>query len=158
MGRWMFALLVILVVVFFVYVKVSSKMPEDLGITEGVLKPCPTTPNCVSSQAPSDDEVHFAEPIIYTGERKATQLLIESSMLNHADMKARLVTSELGYVHFEVKSRLIGFIDDVEFYLPEGDSIVHFRSASRVGYYDFVVNRERVNSIRALVLNGSSPN
>lgn len=158
MGRWMFVLVVILIVSFFVYVKVGNKMPEDLGITEGVLKPCPTSPNCVSSQTSSDDEVHFAEPIIYTGERKATQLFIESSMLNYSDMKVRLVTSELGYVHFEVKSRLIGFIDDVEFYFPEDDSIVHVRSASRVGYYDFGVNRERVNRVRALLTNGTSLN
>lgn len=151
MGRWMFVLVVILIVSFFVYVKLGNKMPEDLGVTEGVLKSCPASPNCVSSQASREDGVHFAEPIIYTGERKETQLFIESSILNQSAGNARIISSELGYVHFEVKSRLVGYIDDVELYFPDNDSIVHVRSASRVGYYDFGVNRERINQLRELL-------
>jgi uncharacterized protein (DUF1499 family) len=48
---------------------------------------------------------------------------------------------------------LVGYIDDVEFYLPEADSVVHFRSGSRVGHSDFGVNRERVRKIQDLLVN-----
>ena len=151
MVRWLFALIVIVIVGFFIYVKLGNKMPEGLGVTDGLLKSCPTSPNCVSTQASPDDMVHYVEPIIYTGDRKATQLKIESSMLSKG--RVRIVSSTLGYVHFEVRSPFVGYIDDVELYFPEGDSVVHIRSASRVGYSDFGVNRERVRQITDLLVN-----
>lgn len=151
MVRWIFALIVVLIVGLCIYVVLQNRLPEGLGVTDGFLKPCPTSPNCVSTQAKREDTVHYAEPIVYTGERKATQLSVEFYMLNKGN--ARIVSSTLGYVHFEVKSRLIGYIDDVEFYFPESDKIVHLRSASRVGYSDGGVNRERVRKIRSLLVN-----
>jgi len=39
------------------------------------------------------------------------------------------------------------FVDDVEFYLDETARVVHFRSASRMGYYDFGMNRRRMKEI-----------
>lgn len=150
MVRWIVALIVVLFVGFFVYVNISNKLPEGLGLTDGELMPCPSSPNCVSTQASPDDVEHYAEPIIYTGDRMKTQLLIESFILNNGN--AHLVSSTLGYVHFEVKSPLVGYIDDVEFYLPAADSVVHVRSASRVGYSDFGTNRERVRQIQSLLV------
>ncbi|MDB4837280.1 DUF1499 domain-containing protein [Marinomonas sp.] len=150
MFRWIVAVVLVLIVVFFVYVNFSNKATNELGVMDGLLKNCPSTPNCVSSQSDIADSEHYAEPIVYSGSRKETQLLIESYMLNQGD--ARMISSELGYVYFEVKSKLIGYIDDVEFYLPEGDSVVHFRSASRVGYSDRGVNLERMSHIRQLLV------
>jgi uncharacterized protein (DUF1499 family) len=150
MVRWIIALIVVLFVGFFIYVNMSNKLPEGLGVTDGELMPCPSTPNCVSTQASPEDLDHYAEPVVYTGDRMKTQLSIESFMLNKGN--THLVSSALGYVHFEVKSPLVGYIDDVEFYLPAADSVVHIRSASRVGYSDFGVNRERVRQIQSLLV------
>jgi uncharacterized protein (DUF1499 family) len=150
MVRWIFALIVILVVGFCIYVVLSNRLPEGLGVKDGLLKSCPTSPNCVSTQAQPEDVTHYVEPIVYSGERKATQLKIESLML--AMSNVRVVDSALGYVHFEVKSKLIGYVDDVEFYLPEADSVIHFRSASRVGHSDLGVNRDRFNQIKKLFI------
>ncbi|QUX92769.1 DUF1499 domain-containing protein [Marinomonas sp. A3A] len=150
MVRWIIALIVVLFVGFFIYVNMSNKLPEGLGVTDGELMPCPSTPNCVSTQASPEDLDHYAEPVVYTGDRMKTQLSIESFMLNKGN--THLVSSTLGYVHFEVKSPLVGYIDDVEFYLPAADSVVHIRSASRVGYSDFGVNRERVRQIQSLLV------
>jgi uncharacterized protein (DUF1499 family) len=150
MVRWIIALIVVLFVGFFIYVNISNKLPEGLGITDGELMSCPSSPNCVSTQASPEDLEHYAEPIVYTGDRMKTQLSIESFMLGKGN--AHLVSSTLGYVHFEVKSPLVGYIDDVEFYLPAADSVVHVRSASRVGYSDFGVNRERVRQIKDLLV------
>jgi uncharacterized protein (DUF1499 family) len=122
MVRWIIALIVVLFVGFFIYVNMSNKLPEGLGVTDGELMPCPSTPNCVSTQASPEDLDHYAEPVVYTGDRMKTQLSIESFMLNKGN--THLVSSTLGYVHFEVKSPLVGYIDDVEFYLPAADSVV----------------------------------
>ncbi|MBR7888645.1 DUF1499 domain-containing protein [Marinomonas sp. A79] len=151
MIRWVLALLVVLVIGFFIYINVNNKLPEGLGVTDGLLKACPPSPNCVSTQAAPDDAEHYMEPIIYQGDAKDVQLAIESYMLSKNN--ARIVTQSLGYVHFEVTSRLIGYVDDVEFYFPEADSVVHVRSASRVGYSDLGVNRARMVEIQALLAN-----
>ncbi|TYL48455.1 DUF1499 domain-containing protein [Marinomonas sp. IMCC 4694] len=150
MGRWVIALFIVFIVGFFIYVNVNNHLPEGLGVTEeGLLKACPASPNCVSTQALVDDVNHYIDPIVYRGNRKDTQLAIESFMLEKDN--ARIVSHSLGYVHFEVTSRLIGYVDDVEFYLPEADSVVHARSASRVGYSDLGVNRDRVQQVQNLL-------
>ena len=53
------------------------------------------------------------------------------------------------YLYAEYASRLLGFVDDVEFYLPAGAQIIHVRSASRLGYSDLGVNRKRIEAVRA---------
>ena len=62
--------------------------------------------------------------------------------------RARIVRSADDYLHAEFRSAVFGFVDDMEFYFsPPGT--IEVRSASRTGYYDFGVNRERVEAVRA---------
>lgn len=61
---------------------------------------------------------------------------------------ARIVTQDADYLHVECSTRLMGFVDDLECLLDEGQQRIHVRSASRLGRKDFGVNRERVESIR----------
>ena len=53
------------------------------------------------------------------------------------------------YLRIECKSAMMGFVDDMEFYFPE-EKVIHLRSASRIGYSDFGVNRKRAEKIREL--------
>ena len=57
------------------------------------------------------------------------------------------------YLHVEFTSRIFRFVDDVEFVFEDETKTIHFRSASRTGYSDFGVNRNRMEEIRRL-LNG----
>lgn len=150
MVRWMFAVVIAMLLGFVVYVNFNNGVPEGLGITDGMLAPCPDMPNCVSSQASSDDAEHYVEPIVYRGDTMDVQLMVEHYILEAND--ARVLESRLGYSHIEVSSPLLGFNDDVELYFPEADSVMHVRSASRVGYDDLGVNRERVRQIRELLV------
>ena len=61
--------------------------------------------------------------------------------------RSTIVTMTENYIHAEVRSALWRFVDDVEFFLDENARLVHFRSASRVGNYDFAVNRKRMQGI-----------
>ncbi len=88
--------------------------------------------------------------ISYQTSRPKMQLALEKYLLSTSNY--RIVKSELGYLHTEVKSDLIGFIDDVEFYLPKEENVIHIRSASRVGFSDFDVNRNRVRQITAALV------
>lgn len=115
-----------------------------LGIDSGQLTPCPNSPNCVNSQASSGDS-HFIPSIEYSCTRKeARQRLLE---IIQATNRTRIITSTEDYVRVEFTSRIFRFVDDVEFYFP-ADSVIHVRSASRVGYSDLGANRKRVERIR----------
>ena len=121
----------------------GGRPPSNLGVTEGRLAPCPGSPNCVSSEATNEQRV---EPLRYTGDAgPARARLLE--VLNGME-RARVVQSTGDYLHVEFRSAVFGFVDDVEFYFsPPGT--LQVRSAARTGYYDFGVNRERVETLRA---------
>ena len=119
-----------------------------LGINNAKLKECPNTPNCVSSM--TDDPAYYIEPIIITGTQKEIKKEI-ISVVNSLE-NTNIIISEDNYIRVEVHSNFFHFIDDVEFYFPETkseDIVIHVRSASRVGYSDLGVNRERIELIRS---------
>ena len=62
---------------------------------------------------------------------------------------AKLVEEKSGYLRFEFRSRLLRFVDDVEFEWDEGEAAIHCRSASRLGYSDLGVNRKRLEAVRS---------
>ena len=62
---------------------------------------------------------------------------------------ARVVSIEKSYLHAEFRSLIFRFVDDVEFYFPVEESVIHVKSASRTGYYDFGVNRRRLERLRS---------
>ena len=51
-------------------------------------------------------------------------------------------------IDVEFRSALLGFVDDVAFRF-DSPGAIQLRSASRTGYYDFGVNRARIELIRA---------
>jgi uncharacterized protein (DUF1499 family) len=127
----------------------AQNRSRSIGINDGQLSPCPESPNCVSSQ--STDEKHFIDPLIYgipSSEAMAKLKEIINSM-----KRSRIVAEEDNYLHSEFRSAIFRFVDDVEFYLDTGNNVIHARSASRTGYYDFGVNRKRIELIRSKLAN-----
>jgi uncharacterized protein (DUF1499 family) len=121
----------------------SGATPDNLGVENGRLAPCPSSPNCVSTQA--EDPEHRIEPLAYTGrveEAQAQILAILQSM-----ERITVVQNEPGYIHAEARSRIFRFVDDVEFSFDETAQLIHFRSAARLGHGDGGVNRSRMQGI-----------
>ena len=121
---------------------------SKLGIENGQLKECPTTPNCVNSQA--KDKKHFIEPILITGPPLEAKEHILNILKELKRSKIKVV--EDNYIRAEFTSRVFRFVDDVEFYFPDTQSkkrIIHVRSASRIGHSDLGVNRKRIEQIRS---------
>jgi uncharacterized protein (DUF1499 family) len=108
--------------------------------------PCPDSPNCVSTQAPPTDKTHAIAPIAYTGAHDAAHQRLLAVL--QAMPRATIVTAEPEYIYAEFRSRLLSFVDDVEFYLDDSAKLIHFRSASRLGRGDLGVNRQRMEEIR----------
>lgn len=66
--------------------------------------------------------------------------------------RTRIVTERADYLHAECRSALFGFVDDLELNLRPSERIIAVRSAARLGYSDFGVNRRRVEALRAALI------
>ncbi len=119
--------------------------PErETGVDGMTLKPCPDTPNCVSTQATRESQQ--MEPIPFEGSaddaRRRLKTIVESLP------RTNVVEERDNYLHAESRSLVFRFVDDVEFVIDESASVIHFRAASRLGTYDLNVNRKRMEKIR----------
>ena len=113
------------------------------------LRPCPRRPNCVSSRA-EPGTPPYMEPIPYQGTlEQARERLLK---VLRALPRTRVVKEEPTYLHAECRSAFFRFVDDAEFELDEASRQIHFRSAARLGYRDFNVNRLRIEAIRKAFL------
>ena len=127
--------------------KLKGKRPANLGSKNGKLAPVVQKPNNVSSQADVNDRAHYVAPLKFNGEAQvAFQKLLK---LVQSRPRAIVVTQDGQYLHAEFSSPLMGFVDDVEFVLAPEQRLIHVRSAARLGYSDFGVNRKRAESLRA---------
>jgi len=111
------------------------------------LAPCPNSPNCVSSQAPESDHEHYIAPFRFSGDPAGAWQRLKAALL--AEKRVTIKVEQSDYLRAEMRSLLFRFVDDIEFFLAADKGLVHVRSASRVGYSDFGVNRKRVERIRA---------
>ena len=121
------------------------RRPGNLGARGGRLAPCKRTPNCVSSQADPADRQHYIAPLAFAGTigelRRALERLPRVTVIREAP----------DYLYAEFRTRLLRYVDDVEF--VKSGSTLHVRSASRLGRRDFGVNRRRLEQIRLLLSN-----
>lgn len=125
----------------------AGKPPSNLGVKDGRLAPCPRSPNCVTSQGDPADATHHIAPISFKGDPGAAWRALRATVA--AAERVRIVEEREGYLRAEFATRIIGFVDDVEFLLDAPSRVIHVRSASRLGYRDFGVNRGRIESLRA---------
>jgi uncharacterized protein (DUF1499 family) len=120
------------------------KRPANLGVKDGRLAPPKSTPNSVSSQADPADEEHYVAPIPFKGDAMAAVRRAVSLMPG-----ATVIEEKKNYLYAEFRTRIMRYVDDVEFFY-DGRHI-HVRSASRLGRRDFGVNRNRVEQLRSLL-------
>jgi len=127
----------------------AGKRPDALGVTAGRLAPCRPTPNCVSSQADPRDATHYIAPIATANDPTGT--FAKLKRIVGATERVSVVHDDRDYLYAEFRSRVFGFVDDVEFWLDPGAAVIQVRSASRLGRSDLGVNRARIERIRAEV-------
>lgn len=130
----------------------SGTRPTNIGVTNGKLLPCPESPNCVNSQSNNTmhtiKAIHFKRPITQTEAITA----VKEALITLP--KIEIITETETYLYAEATSKVMRFVDDIEFLFPNEEYIqeVHMRSASRLGYSDFDVNRKRIESVRAILI------
>jgi uncharacterized protein (DUF1499 family) len=129
----------------------AGKRPDYLGVKDGKLPRTKRTPNNVSSQTDPSDAEHYIAPIRFKGTAVEAMAAVRKAV--EGSERATVVRHEGNYLYAEFRSKLLGFVDDVEFTYDEKAGVIHARSAARLGRRDFGVNRARVEALRAKIEN-----
>ncbi|WP_107666721.1 DUF1499 domain-containing protein [Cyanothece sp. BG0011] len=122
----------------------AGNQPDNLGVTDGKLHPCPSTPNCVNSQ--STDAEHSIKPLTYKG--NSIEAIAQLKDILNQQERTEIISGTDNYLYAQFTSHWMGFVDDVEFFVNENQGVIDVRSASRLGESDLGVNRERIETIR----------
>ena len=130
----------------------SGSAPKDLGVNNGLLKAISTTRNSVSSQAKlqperSTSDYASIEALPAVGDQTASMARLAQVLQTMAGV--RITEQRNDYIRAEAKTKLLGFVDDLEFWFNPQTPAIELRSASRLGREDFGVNRKRIEAIRS---------
>lgn len=122
----------------------NNRTPTNLGMTNGSFARLPRTPNGISSQ--TTDLRKKVDPFPFNQNLTESKNSLKIIIAAFEDMKIR--TEGKNYIHLISTSKTMRFHDDIEFFFDERSKVVHFRSASRIGYSDMNVNRKRYERLR----------
>lgn len=122
----------------------ASRPATALGLHNGQLQPCPNSPNCVCSERAGS--AAFIAPLPLKGLAKDAWARAKAGIKATGGVVQR---QEAAYLWATYTTSILRFVDDVELRLDAEQGVIHLRSASRVGYSDFGLNRKRVEALRA---------
>lgn len=133
----------LLLILLFIGLSIYSRNAPAIRSADAGLRPCPDTPNCVSSV--ESGQQWSVAPLHYSGDARAaweriSQVVTESG--------GRIIQEDPGYLRAEFQTPVFRFVDEVELRLEERSNSIQIRSASRVGYSDRGANRQRVEMLR----------
>ena len=118
-------------------------MSKNILNGQNQLAPCPSSPNCVSTQA--EQKRKRLPPLPFSGDLQQTKK--ELILLLEKRPRVTLEKDEGKMLHYTFVTKTGKFTDDVTFLFEEEEKRIHFRSASRVGWYDFGANRRRMKKL-----------
>ncbi|MBU2966627.1 DUF1499 domain-containing protein [Amphritea sp. 2_MG-2023] len=124
---------------YFALQGMKSREQTPPGLVNGALTVCPVKPNAVCSSAQTD-KAHYIAPL-HGADLTSVAIIIER-------LGGRIISQDSDYLAAEFSSSLFGFVDDLELLLDRSAAVIHVRAASRVGYSDMGVNRQRVEMLR----------
>lgn len=100
---------------------------------------CPTSPNCVNSLG-----VGGLQPLAYNGDTAQGMARLRATLATFSE--ARIEAAD-GLSLTTIFTTLLGFRDEVVFVFDPAQPVIHFRSRSLLGYYDFGKNRSRMQAV-----------
>lgn len=121
--------------------------PSTLGVKDGKLSGPRATPNSVVSEGIASTHPAYVAPIAFAGDPKAALARL-GAVLQTLD-RVTIIKVDETYLYAEFRSKTLGYVDDFEARVDPAASVIHVRSASRLGYGDKGFNRSRVEMIRA---------
>lgn len=139
----LFVVLSIIGLLALIMVVKNSQIPGGLGVSQGKLAPMPKSPNAVSSQ--SEDPAKRVDPIPFNGDLKESYSWIRKGLEEYGNME--ILKEDEDYIHVVNTTEAMKYKDDLEFYFDREAALIHFRSASRIGYSDGGLNRKRYEKL-----------
>lgn len=133
-----------MILVIFGGLLMSGCGQPEVGLLNGQLRPCPSTPNCVCSDG-EPSQPGFIEPLNYSCSPDEAWQLAKASVKS---IGGQIDEDNMGYLHAIFISTIFRFRDDLELRQDTAHSRIQVRSASRIGYSDLGVNRKRVEKLR----------
>jgi len=128
----------------------EGSRPDNLGIHANSLYKCPEQQNCVVSHINRRHSLEYEiDPLPYYLTPDESIGKIRKVLLDIKGIKIIIVKNN--YLYAECKTPFLGFIDDFEVYCDKLTKQCLVRSASRLGFSDFGVNRKRIEKIRNLL-------
>ena len=115
----------------------SGKQPNNIGVTSEQLKPPSKTRNSVSSQAhlhADHVQLQYAsiEPLPFKNNNAANSMQVLVSVLKSTP-GVTIVDAKPDYIYAHAKTKVLKFVDDVEFWVNPAKGVNEVRSASRLG-------------------------
>lgn len=124
----------------------SQGKMNTLGLIDNKFAELDSKPHGVSTMTSYENKK--MEPILYTKSYEMAIKAIHSAIISFGNNK--IIKDSTNYLHIEFYS-LLGFTDDVEFFIDKINKEIHFKSQSRVGYSDFGTNRSRMKKLTQLI-------
>ena len=121
----------------------NQKPKIDLGIKSGKFSEIPTSPNCVSSQ--TDQTEKKVAALTFKGGLVETKTAMKKAMQAYGSIEIKEETDT--YIYAVATTGKMKYHDDIELYFDEVNALIQYRSASRAGYSDMGLNRERYDAI-----------
>lgn len=131
----------------------AGKQPGNIGVNNECLKPPSKTRNSVTSQAhlhADHVQLQYAsiEPLPFKNNSAAASMQALLAVLKSM-RGVTIVDAKPDYIYAQSQTKVLKFVDDVEFWVNPAKGVIEVRSASRLGREDFGVNRKRIEDIRA---------
>ena len=131
--------LLAVVSVLFLLAKTSQAAEFKSGLIEGKLRACPASPNCVNSESSMINPIKLSNT-----EPKLAWSLLQQII---TEQGGKIQSKSADYLSATFTTPVFRFTDDVEARLNLESKVIHLRSASRVGYYDFGANKRRLQTL-----------
>jgi uncharacterized protein (DUF1499 family) len=139
------SVLAITIVIGFIYLGIQSRSGSAPGMAGTQLRACSDKPNCVSSDALVESAAHIAPFTFESAEADATWIKLIDSVRAEG---GEVTMNAPPYLAATFRSKLFGFVDDLECLIDQDKGVVHIRAGARVGHSDLNVNRNRVERLR----------
>jgi uncharacterized protein (DUF1499 family) len=133
-----------LVILAAIVIFIQNRKPHiALGLENGKLREIPNKRNSVSTDTVFSDKL--ISQMVFKDNLENTKAAVKKALDAYGGIA--IIKEDKNYIYAIATTPTIKFHDDMEIYFDEDSRTIHFRSASRAGYSDMGLNRERYNKI-----------
>jgi uncharacterized protein (DUF1499 family) len=138
------ALILVLIIYSGLTIFIQNRKPHiSLGLENGKLREIPNKKNAVSTETSFSDKL--VSPMVFKDNLELTKSSLKKALEAYGGIV--IIKEEDNYIYAVATTPTMRFHDDLEIYFDEANRIIHFRSASRAGYSDMGLNRQRYDKI-----------